>query len=808
MPNFFFDPNELAGKKIVKQTRNFLVDPCRLCGLYKHCQSPKMVPFGKNGKRILIIGEAPGKIEDLEGIQFVGRSGKLLRNALRTFDINMDKDCARTNVQQCFVSGAKFLPEKTQFCYDRLEQQIKEYKPKLIMCFGQEASKRIIEDHDIVPGLSGDAFGLVRGDVYPVRKYGCWVSLNYHPAYILRNRDILDLFYDDLAFGLNYLEEPFPKSMLKEGKNIFVGKKPNILKLLQEFSRSGEVSIDYETNQINPFIGNPELLYMSLSRREDIGYVIKLKPKDMDVFGAVSKFLRSKSGKIAQNGKFEENWSQVIFGHGVKNWVGDTILSAHITDERRHKKSLAFLAYKETGDSYKDLIDVKNIENEPLDKVTKYSGLDARFPILIHKKHRKIIEEENLKSAYKFLLEGNKALSRLEQNGIKIDLEAYKKFKKETERKREQSLKIINESEFVSDFKSKYRKNFNPASDEDLAKVFFEILDCEPVGYTVIKRTPQVNDEFFESLDETELSGFVNAIRDFKGHSKMTGTYIKSIVKYVDKNGFLHPNYNLWVAETIRSSCDSPNLQNVPTRDEEQREFRKIFIPRYDFLLDADHKGSEVAVQAMLANDKRLIAQLKSGVDPHRYWASRLYQKDESKITKKERDAVKGDFVFALLYGSYYVHIAQNLGLSERHVKKCQDEFYRFYNGIQRWQEDKIIEYEENGFVSTPLGFRRRATLSRNQIVNTPVQGTSFHYLLDTLIRTIIAIDKYKMKSLPVLQVHDNILFDEPEKEIDNLTNIVNEISHKKTYWKWTRGLPITIDWEIGQNLYEMEKLK
>ena len=215
---FFFNPNEFTGKSMSNKKYGFVLSPCKLCGLFKNCNSPKMLPFGNNKKRILVVGEAPGSDEDEEGIQFVGRSGKLLKTSLSDFNINLDDDCVRTNVQQCFVEGNQFIPEKTEFCYSRLEEQIKEASPQLILCFGREASRRIIEN-SIVPGMSkDDAFGLVQGDVYISRKYNCWVSLNYHPAYILRNDDMLDLFYINLSKGLEHLGKELPELMIDNPK--------------------------------------------------------------------------------------------------------------------------------------------------------------------------------------------------------------------------------------------------------------------------------------------------------------------------------------------------------------------------------------------------------------------------------------------------------------------------------------------------------------------------------------------------------------------------------------------------------------
>jgi DNA polymerase-1 len=263
--------------------------------------------------------------------------------------------------------------------------------------------------------------------------------------------------------------------------------------------------------------------------------------------------------------------------------------------------------------------------------------------------------------------------------------------------------------------------------------------------------------------------------------------------------------YNLWTTRTYRSSCDSPNLQNIPKRDEEQVEFRKIFVPRYDLLLDADHKGSEVVVQALIANDTVLLKQLKEGFDPHRFWASRMYQIAEKDVTKKQRYSAKNQFVFPLLYGSYYGSIAKTTGINEVHLKKCQEEFYSMYKGIRQYQQNMLYEYEHTGKITTPLGFERHSPLSRNQIINNAIQATSFHYLLDTLIKLVKLLKEFKFKSLPVLQVHDSILSDMVESEKDDYVSIIEELTANKT-WDFAKQLQINVEYSYGKNWLNMKQ--
>ena len=812
MKNIIFDVNEVAGKQIVKKYYGFVDSPCKLCGLYKNCINPKIKPYGDGKKGIFILGEAPGKEEDKKGIPFIGGSGQLLSDTFYEFGIDMNKDCIRSNVLQCRPPENKFDEDKVSFCYDRLEKQIKEFNPKLIICFGRHAAARILPNH-IVPGLSGDKgqVSLIRGDIYPSRQYNCWIAVSFHPAYILRDSSNENIFKQDIEKAISYVDKSLPKTLCDSGENIWLGNdKKKCLEILEEFSTNEKLTnFDYETNQLSPYTGTPIIYMVSVSQNPNKGYVIPLHPIDKIIWKSFIKFLKSDTPKQNQNFKFEDNWTRSIFGFPVNNWVWDTMLSQHLIDERSDKKNLAFLAYKETGEEYKEIVNRSDFTSAPLESQIKYSSLDSRFPLVITKSHIKQLRKNGQENTAYFYMDGNAALAELEYNGVKIDLEEFEKYSERITKERKTAIKVIMNSDVVRRFEKEKGKQFNVGSGPHLQYVFFKLFEVEPISETE-KGQPQVNQELFYSLKnrDDEVGEFSKAMLEYKSLEKLSGTYLESILKYVDKNGILHPTYNLWIARTFRSSCDSPNLQNIPKRDERQKEFRKIFIPRYDFLLEADYKAMEVVVQAVMANDKVLLDQLYNNYDLHRYWASQIYQKPESEITKEERYHAKNGFVFPLLYGSYWKSIAANLSMKESHIQKVEEKFYKMYKGIASWQDEQERFCEKKGYVETPLGFRRHAPLSRNQIVNTPIQATAFHCLLDSLIRAVPAFKRSQLQSLLVLQIHDSLTIDCLEEEKQKVMDIIEEVSCKKPDWKWAKGAPFKIEWEWGLNWLELEEVK
>jgi len=406
-----------------------------------------------------------------------------------------------------------------------------------------------------------------------------------------------------------------------------------------------------------------------------------------------------------------------------------------------------------------------------------------------------------------FFLRGSTALSYLETNGVKIDRAYFDNFAEDVDKDMAKAQKVLTEHEYAEEYLRRIGKPVNLTSNAELKVMLFDIAGILPLSHTD-KGSAQVNDGLFEWMDGNEdpaINEFGSNIRKFKNMMKLKGTYIDGMKRYIDPNDFLHPTYNLHVARTYRSSCDSPNLQNIPKRNEYMARIRKGFVPRFDLLVDSDYKGAEVVVQAMLAQDKILIEQLAAGYDMHRYWAAKLYKKSEDYVSKLERYKTKNGFFFPELYGSYYGSIAKNMDMPEDHVRSVEHEFYEMYYGIRAWQSQMLKFYNAHGFIETPLGFRRYGPLSQNQVVNTPIQATAFHCLLDTLIELTEAMEHYKFTSLPVLQIHDSITFDADEHEVLNLIELANELATDKPYWKFTKGVPLKVDWSKGPNFFDLE---
>jgi len=230
-----------------------------------------------------------------------------------------------------------------------------------------------------------------------------------------------------------------------------------------------------------------------------------------------------------------------------------------------------------------------------------------------------------------------------------------KKFRKRIARLEER----LQEQPEWKEQKKKFGHKANLGSDEQLGYVLYEIQDHEPIAWTPKAHRPQLNEAALIAINTTYTKNFLK----LKKLKKLEGTYLTGIAREVADDGFLRPFINLHIPVTYRSSCDSPNFQNIPIRDSDTAQYiRRAFIPRKGrVLVEVDLKANEVRVAACYHKDPTMIEYLENDYDLHLDMASKCFKLKRSEVTKGARFIAKNTFVFAAFYGSYYVDIARNM---------------------------------------------------------------------------------------------------------------------------------------------------
>jgi len=821
-------------KKSTREKKPPKIYDCSLCKLDKGCRSPKIGRYGKGRKKILIVGLCPGSSEDKQGRPFVGSSGRMLSRALDLIGFNLDRDCVRTNIVQCYPGYDKRNrrdkdPTKDQIkcCRPNLEKDIEEVQPRMIICLGTEAMNAVLRTKNSYDFTAG----MMHGKVLPYHRYNCWVGCSYHPAFFLHRKDKNDtpddsaIFTYDLAKILNYLDEPLPQPLTSDGNNCITDPDDAVCALNDLCDIKEPVAFDYETNMLSPFHEGAEILSIALSKDTKSAVFIPLGLKGVfnlaeqgAILAAMRKFLKSTTPKIVQNYYMEELWSRRIIKQSMNNFIWDTMVTAHVLNCHPRTTGLDFQAFELTGHEYSDMVDKKNMGSMALEVLCDYNCWDARYTLMSYYRQKSLLEckgEEQLLKFNKFFTSCLLHLANLKDRGTKIDLDQLSEIESSFEAEIENSVRAVRSSSGVKKYEEGTGKEFDINSPVQIGKVLYDIYKVEK---TAQRMTPsgrgstskKVLQEICDRTNDKEVETLITSLFKYRKATKV----LERAAEYrrlVDPKGFIHPTFNLNIAASYRSSASDPNIQNVFKHDSEQKIFRKCIVPRPGrVLLEADYDGLEVRVIAMVSRDRELIRQIVEKEDTHRKWASKIYSTPPEKITKEQRFNGKNGFVFASFYGSVpdsIAHYEGFKGISLDHIREVQREFWEEYHWVKEWQNKTISEYKKQGYVELVTGARRPGPLSINQLYNTPIQGPAYHLTQDALNRIDEALIEAGTKTVVIDEIHDAIIFDADLDEIESVIELSEEIMTSERF-EWQAGVPLSVSWEIGErNWYEMSEL-
>ena len=814
------------GERGPRKSSQPMIKDCSTCGLYENAHTPKMEPYGEGKLGIMVVGDCPGPKEDRKGRPFVGPAGVVLREALREFGIDLDRDCISTNAFHCAlpVDFKKTKPKIKKWiscCQTRLERQIKEYNPQLILALGADAANALLQ-----PSFDALTAARTRGLCFPSRRFSRWVGCAWHPSFVNQEDDpsINNFWMNDLADCLEYLDKPLTPSLAEN--HIILDDKRRVFQLLEEWNSSDSLptAFDYETNTLFTYNKNAKIHCCTLCNDPSVAYFLPLQYKDfwteedlIEVMEALGGWLSGPCPKIVQNRAMEEKWSHEHLQSPVNNIIDDTMITNHVRFNRQKSSGLDFQAFRVTGVDYKNGIDVKKegwADKEPVKEVIKYSCFDAQSTLLVHQDHEVILAKmPDVKKAANFFLSCSPALVKMEMRGICINQPEMKRQKESGEAQKTDCEDYFRNHPFVSRFKTVTGKDeWNPGADVDFRQMFYKTLELDPPDWRTSGGALPADKEavafIVQAVNDPEIKTFCENMMTWRKLETLLGTFISQFERLLQDDGLIHPAFWLNTVASYRSSSSDPNFQNLPKRDELHAFFRQLIIPHLGSIIsEIDAGGSEVAVMAMLSKDPTLIKQVQEGFDPHAFWAAKMYETTPDKVTKHQRFMGKNKLVFPLFYGSYFKTIAKSFEMPERHVQKVEAEFWRMYPGIRKWQEQQVRFYKKYGYITMPLGFRRYAPLSRNQIFNTNVQGTSFHLLLESIRRIDDEMCKKDMKSGMEIQVHDSAVTDIVPEELEDVRKI--QLKHMTAkLFDWQGDVPRRAEWMEGPNWGDMKEVK
>jgi len=392
-------------------------------------------------------------------------------------------------------------------------------------------------------------------------------------------------------------------------------------------------------------------------------------------------------------------------------------------------------------------------------------------------------------------------LAKMEDNGVKIDAGILLDLLKKADIKRKDNEKKIFDIA---------GKEFNLNSPKQLAGILFDDLKIPPVKKT--KTGYSTNEEVLEKLsDKYAIAHF---ILEYRQLNKLKTTYITPLIEKVNKtNGFLHTQFNQAAAATGRLSSSSPNLQSIPAKGEFSYLLRKAFIPSFEagYILSADYSQIELRILAHLSGDENLMEAFKKDLDIHSFTAGLLFGIETKEVTQEQRDLAKR-INFSVVYGMGAYGLSKELKITPFEAQNFIDDYFARYSKVKEYIDKVLAFAQNNGFVETILGRRRQMPeinsqntalreFARRQAINAPIQGSCADLIKKAMVSISNELEKRKLKTKLTIQIHDELIFDIPKEELEEVKLFVKE--HMEQSIKLDVAVKVNINY--GENWGEVK---
>lgn len=549
--------------------------------------------------------------------------------------------------------------------------------------------------------------------------------------------------------------------------------------LLQALLQQKEVCFDTETTSIEAT--EAELVGIAFCWQAHQAWYVPVPAEQENAQQVIDEFrpFFENPGitKIAQNLKYD---ALVLrqYGIEVEGYYFDTMIAHYLLEpELRHNMDYlaeTYLEYKPVP--IENLIGKKGKNQKTMRevdpaKVVDYAGEDADITFQLKEFLAPKLKEEDVLYDLYYQVEAPlvRVLVDMEHEGINLDipfLEKYALTLREDIKNLEES---IHEQAGVA---------FNIGSPKQVGEVLFDKMGLPYKG----RKTK--SGQYSTSEDKlADLSGdypIVNDILDYRGLTKLLSTYVEALPKMVHpKTGRIHSSFNQALTATGRLSSNNPNLQNIPIRTDEGARVREAFIPRDadHVLLAADYSQIELRLIAEISGDEAMVEAFQEGKDIHRATAARVFEVPYEEVTREQRYRAK-TVNFSIIYGAGATNLSRQLDIKRTEARDLIDQYFRQYSGLKKYMDDMVEHARKNGFVKTLIGRRRylrdinsKSSLARSNAermaINSPIQGSAADMIKIAMVNVNNMLKAKSFQTKMILQVHDELIFDVPKKEID-----------------------------------------
>ncbi|MDB6003481.1 MAG: polA, partial [Prosthecobacter sp.] len=583
-------------------------------------------------------------------------------------------------------------------------------------------------------------------------------------------------------------------------------------KLIAQIGTLKSFCFDLETSGLDP--RDTEIVGIALSWQTHEGWFVHFPREKIAAKQALEEFraVLTSEGveKIGHNLKFDLS---VLLAHGVevRGPFFDSMLAHSLIDpDQRHGMDYlaeSYLHYTPVpitsliGTEKNDLFSqatLADVAAEDARKVADYAAEDADVTWQLAAKMRPELKEQQyvFESVECPLLP---VLTKMENFGVKIDVQALREYGIELQKTAQQLQGRIQENAGGP---------FNLNSPKQLGEVLFDRLKLTDKPKKTATGQYQTNEQVLQSL--MGLHPIIQDILDYREVTKLNNTYVEALPHAVSRvTGRVHTTFHQLMAATGRMASTNPNLQNIPIRTDLGREIRKAFVPGHEgwVLMSADYSQIELRVMAALSGDEAMIEAFAKGLDIHQATAARVYGVALDGVLPEMRRTAKM-VNFGIIYGISAFGLSQRLGIPRGEAATIIENYFKQFPGVKRFMEQIVVDAKQCGYVKTLTGRRRiiRDITSSNATVrgsaervamNTPIQGTAADMIKLAMINVDAALTKAGLQTRMLLQVHDELLFEMPESEVEQARVIILDAMKNALPLE---GVPVEVEAGTGLN--------
>jgi len=507
--------------------------------------------------------------------------------------------------------------------------------------------------------------------------------------------------------------------------------------------------------------------------------------------------------KVGQHLKYDCHVLQ-NYGIHVQGIVHDTLLESYVVESHRSHdmESLALRWLNRKTISYVEICGKGasqiGFDEVDIERATEYAAEDADITLQLHQTlWPKIDKVDGLRFIYQTIeLPTSRVLQRIERNGVFIDVQRLQA------QSHELGTKLLQLEQQAYELAG---QPFNLNSPKQLGEIFFEKLK-HPVVKKTASGAPSTDEEVLHKLAEDYP--LPKLLLEYRGLAKLKSTYTDKLPKMVNPTtGRVHTNYGQAIAVTGRLSSNDPNLQNIPVRTAEGRRIREAFIASPgNVIVSADYSQIELRIMAHLSEDPAMLRAFAEGDDIHRATAAEIFGVSLDEVQAEQRRAAKV-INFGLIYGMSAFGLAGNLGIERAAAQMYMEKYFNRFAGVKRFMDDLRQQAKSHGFVETvfgrrlwlpeinsPNGPRRQA--AERAAINAPMQGTAADLIKLAMIAVQDWLDREKLKSLMVMQVHDELVLDVPLDELEQVKQTLPQLMAGVAQLK----VPLVADLGFGPN--------